>query len=84
MEVYSPYHTEEHDLEYHVKGEAKDPEGDKDKSKEYKKISANSIKDHLIQHVSSLKTPKEIFDINMKITLRTQLKGVKMHISKGI
>ena len=51
-----------------------------------KRIIADSIKDHLIPHVSSLKTPKEMFDsltklfegknINRKLTLRNQLKNV--------
>ena len=49
---------------------------------------ACSIKDHLIPHVSSLKTPKEMFDastkllegknINRKMTLRNQLNNVKI------
>ncbi|PVA08394.1 hypothetical protein DC366_19540, partial [Pelagivirga sediminicola] len=53
-----------------------------------KRIIANSIKYHLIPHVSSLKTPKEMFDsltklfegknINRKMTLRNQLKNVKI------
>ena len=53
-----------------------------------KNIIADSIKDHLIPQVSSLKTPKEMFDsltkifegknINRKITLRNQLKNVKI------
>ena len=53
-----------------------------------KKIIADSIMDHLITHVSSLKTPKYIFDsltklfegknINQKMTLRKQLKNVKI------
>ena len=53
-----------------------------------KKIIADSIKDHLIPQVSSLKTPKEMFDsltklvegkkINRKMTLRKQLKNVKI------
>ena len=53
-----------------------------------KRIIANSIKDHLIPHVSSLKTPKEVFDaltklfkgknINQKMTLRNQLNNVKI------
>ena len=53
-----------------------------------KKIIADSIMDHLIPHVSSLKTPKEMFDsltklfegknINRKMTLRNQLKNVKI------
>src|SRR5713101_889910 len=53
-----------------------------------KKIIADSIKDHLILQLSSLKTPKEMFDsltklfegknINQKMTLRNQLKNVKI------
>ena len=59
---------EEHDLENYVKWEVVDPEGDKDKAKQKKnmvkakRIISNSIKDHLITHVSSLKTSKEMFD----------------------
>ena len=51
-----------------------------------KKIIVDSIEDHLIPHVSSLDTPKEMFDsliklfegknINQKMTLRKQLKNV--------
>ena len=51
-------------------------------------IIVDSIKVHLIQQVSSLKTPKEMFDaltklfegknINRKMTLRNQLKNVKI------
>ena len=57
---------EEHDMENHVKGEVADPEGYEDKAKlkknlvKVKRIIVDSIKDHLIPHVSSLKTPKEI------------------------
>ena len=53
-----------------------------------KRIIANSIKDHLISKVSSKNTPKIVFDgltnmfegenINRRMTLRNQLKGVKM------
>ena len=53
-----------------------------------KSIIVDSIKDHLIPQVSSLKTPKEMFDaltklfegknINRKMTLRKQLKNVKI------
>ena len=53
-----------------------------------KKIIADSIMDHLIPHVSSLKTPKEMFDsftklfegnnTNQKMTLRKKLKNVKI------
>ena len=64
------------------------PEGDEAKDLHKKKlvmvkrIIADSIKDHLIPQVSSLKTPKEIFysltklfegkNINRKMTLRNQ------------
>ena len=54
-----------------------------------KKIIVDSIKDHLIPQVSSLNTPKEMFDslnklfegnnINQKMTLRNQLRNVKIH-----
>ena len=50
-----------------------------------KKIIADSIKDYLIPQVSSLNTPKDMFDsltklfegknINQKMTLRNQLKN---------
>ena len=91
---------EEHDLENFVKGEVAKPEGDEDKSKHNKNsfkakmIITKSIKDHLIPHFSSLNTPKEMFDsltglcegknINRKMTLRTQLKNVKMKILETI
>ena len=76
---------EEHDLEGFI--EADVPEGDEAKARhkksliKAKRIIADSIKDHLIPHVSSLRTPKEMFDalsrlyegksINRKMTLRT-------------
>ena len=53
-----------------------------------KRIIADSINDHLSSQVSSLKTPKEMFDaltklfegniINRKMTLINQLKNVKI------
>ena len=59
-----------------------------------KKIIADSIKDHLIPQVSSLKTPKEMFDsltklfegknINQKMTLRNHLKNVKIQNAETI
>ena len=55
------------------------------------RIIVDSIKDHLIPQVSSMKTPKQMYDalsrmyegrnINIKMKLRAQLKGTK--ISKG-
>ena len=59
-----------------------------------KRIIADSIKDHLISQVSSLKTPKsmcnaltKLFEgknINQKMTLRNQLKNVKIQNAKTI
>ena len=58
------------------------------------RIIVDSIKDHLISHVSSFKTPKEVFDaltkmfegknINQKMTLRNLLKNVKIQNSETI
>ena len=59
---------EEHDLEGFIENEVPEPEGDEAKARhkksliKAKKIIADSIKDHLIPHVSSLKMPKEMFD----------------------
>ena len=57
-----------------------------------KRIIDDSIKDHLIPQVSSRRTPKEMFDamsslfegrnINRKMTLRNQLKSVKVQKSE--
>ena len=91
---------EENDLEDFIKEEV--PEHNKDEAKKIhkknmvkaKRIVVDSIKDHLIPHVSSLTTPMQMFDalsllyegknINWKMTLRTQLKSVKMQSSKTI
>ena len=57
-----------------------------------KRIIAYSIKDHLFPHVSYFKTPKEVFNAltkmfkgknnNQKMTLRNQLKNVKIQNSE--
>ena len=91
---------EEHDLEGFIEADIPEPEEDEAKAKHKKslirakRIIADSIKDHLIPHVSSLKTPKKMFEalsrlykgknINRKMTLRTQLKNVKMQDSESI
>ena len=89
---------EENDLEGFIDANIPKPNGDEDQHKKSlvkaKRIIADSIKDHLIPHVSSLKTPKQMFDalsrlyegknINRKMTLRTQLKNVKMQDLKSI
>ena len=59
-----------------------------------KKIIVDSIKDHLIPQVSSVKTPKEMFDsltklfkgknINQNMTSRNQLKNVKIQNEETI
>ena len=59
---------EENDLEGFIEANILEPEGDEDKEKhkkslvKTKRIISDSIKDHLIPHVSSLKTPKQMFD----------------------
>ena len=76
------------------------PEGDEAKALHKKKmvlakrIIADSIKDHLIPQVSSLKTPKAMFDaltklfegknINQKMTLRNKLKNVNIQNAETI
>ena len=57
-------------------------------------IIVDSIKNHLIPHVSSFKTLKQVYDaltkmfegknINQKITLRNQLKNVEIQNSENI
>ena len=88
---------EENGLEGYIKEEVKEPEGDGAKTKhkkdmiKAKRIIAHSIKDNLIPQVPSKNTPKEMLDaltslfegknINKRMTLRNQVKGVK--IQKG-
>jgi hypothetical protein len=91
---------EENDLVSFVEQDIEEPEGDEAKAKykkdliKAKRIIVDSIKNHLIPHVSTLKTPKQMMDalsrlfegknINRKMTLRTQLKNVKMQNSETI
>ena len=71
---------EENELDTFISGEVSVPEGDEAKALHKKnlikdkKIIANSIKDHLIPKVSSLKTPKEIIDSLTKLFLREEYK----------
>ena len=83
---------EENDLDKYIGEKVPSPEGDEAKAihkknlVKAKRTIADSIKDHLIPHVQSLKTPKEEFDslmklfegknINQKMTLRNQLKNL--------
>ena len=85
---------EENDLDQYIIKEFPKPEGDEAKAIhkknliKAKRIVADSIKDHLIPHVSSLKTPKKLFNaltklfegknINRRMALRNQLKNVKI------
>ena len=85
---------EESELDSYISEEVPVPEGDEAKALHKKKlvmenrIIADSIKDHLIPQVSSLKTPNAMFDaltklfegknINQKMTLRNQLKNLKI------
>ena len=64
---------EENDLDQFIYGDVPEPEGDEDKSNhnknlvKAKKIIAYSIKDHLIPHVLSFKTQKEVYDVLTKM-----------------
>jgi hypothetical protein len=85
---------EENDLVSFVEQDIEELEEDVAKAKykkdliKTKRIVVDSIKNHLIPHVSTLKTPKQMMDalsrlfedknINRKMTLMTQLKNVKM------
>ena len=85
---------EENELDTYISGEVPVPERDEAKVLhkknlvKAKRIIVDSIKDDLIPQVSSLKTPKDMFDsltklfegknINQKMTLRNQLKNVKI------
>ena len=91
---------EENELGSYINEEVPVPERDEAKALHKKKllmknrIIADSIKDHLIPQVSSLKTPKAMFDsltklfkgknINKKMTLRNQLKNVKIQNAETI
>ena len=78
-------------MDQYICKEVLELEGDKAKAK---RIVSDSIKDQLNHDVSSLKTPKEVFDaltklfegknINQKMTLRNQLKNVKIQNSETI
>ena len=64
---------EENELDKHVNEEVLEPEGEEAKENHKKnmirakRIIANSIKGHLVPHVSSLKTPKKMFDALIKL-----------------
>ena len=87
-------------MDTYISREVPVPEGDEAKALLKKNlvkdnnITADSIEDHLIPQVSSLKTPKEMFDslaklfegknINWKMNLRKQLKNVKIQNAETI
>ena len=89
---------EENEMDSYINDEI--PEGDdakallKKKLVRAKRIIDDSIKDHLIPQVSSLKTPKAMFDaltklfeeknINQNMNLRNQLKNVKIKNAETI
>ena len=64
---------EKNELDSYIQEEVPVPEGDEAKALHKKKmvmakrIITDSIKDHLIPHVSSLKTPKAMFDALTKL-----------------
>ena len=85
---------EENELDSYISAEVPVPEGDeantvhKKKLVMEKRIIVDSIKDHLIPQVSSLKTPKAMFyslsklfegeNINQKMNMRNQLNNVNI------
>ena len=80
---------EGNELDTYISREVPVPEGDEAKALlKANNIITDSIEYHLIPQVSSLKTPKEMFDsltklfewknINWNMTLRKQLKNVKI------
>ena len=89
---------DENELDTYISGEVPVPKGYEAKALHKKnlveRIISDSIKDHLVPQVSSLKTPKEMFDsltklfegknINQKMTLRNQLKNVKIQNAETI
>ena len=68
---------EENDLDQFITREVLEPEGDEAKAAHKRSMHkdkimiVDSIKDHLIPHVSSFKTPKEVYD-----ALTKMLKGI--------
>ena len=59
---------DENELDSYISEEVPIPEGDEAKALHKKKlVMENSIKDHLIPQVSSLKTPKAMFDALTKL-----------------
>ena len=91
---------EENELDSYINEEVPVLEGDEAKTLHKKKlvmdkrIIADSIKDHPIPHVSSLKTHKAMYDaltklfegknINPNMTLRNQLKNVNIQHTETI
>ena len=91
---------EENELDKYAIEEVPELEGEEAKAThkkimiKAKRIIVDSIKDHLIPHVFSLKTPKKMLDAltklykrkntNRKMTLRNQLKNVKIQHSETI
>ena len=91
---------EENQLDSYINEDVSVPEGDEANALHKKnlimakRIIADSNKDHLIPQMSSLNTPKEMFDaltklfegknINRKMTLISQLKNVKIQNAETI
>ena len=91
---------EENELDSYINEEVPIPEGEEAKPLHKRKLViekrtiSNYIKDHLIPYVSSLKTPKYMFDaltkpfegknINQKMILQNKLKNVKIQNEETI
>lgn len=90
---------EENEIHNHVKNVITEPEGEEEKSKymnnegKAKKILIDSVKDHLIPHISELDTTKmydalvgllESNNTSRKLALRHQLRNIMMNKSDTV
>jgi hypothetical protein len=91
---------DENDLLEHVTVGVLEPEEEDQKAKhkknekKAKRIMSDSVKDHLIPHISELQTTRQMYealnrlyeskDIIQNLTLRNQLRNMKMDKSKSV
>jgi hypothetical protein len=91
---------DENDLVEHVTMGVEEPKDEEQKAKhkkngnKAKRIVSDSIKDHLIPHISKLQTTRQMYealnrlyerkDINQNLALRNQLCNMKMENSKSV
>jgi hypothetical protein len=90
----------ENDLLEHVTVGVPEPDEEEQKTrhkkneKKAKRVVSDSVKDHLIPHISELQTARQMYealsrlyeskDINRNLTLRNQLHNMKMENSESV